>query len=83
MIDSYRYKDQKDKILKELKLIGIRLNKDRANIKIKTTSSGGIQLMFLFKLTKTNVEEVKILMHEYKINNAQKMFRDDYDVIKL
>lgn len=80
ILDSYRYKDQKDKILKELELVGIRINKERPHIKIKQTSSGGVQLMSPYKLTKVTQEEVKIVMHEYKINNAQVMFRDDYDV---
>jgi small GTP-binding protein len=82
VLDSYRYKDQKDKILKELDLVGIRLNKERPNIKIKTTSSGGIQLMSPYKLTKVTTDQCRVVMHEYKINNAQVMFRDDYDVNK-
>ena len=83
VLDSYRYKDQRDKILKELDLVGIRLNKERPNIKIKTTSSGGVQLMSPYKLTKVTQDQVKVVMHEYKLNNAQVMFRDDYSVINI
>ena len=34
-----------------------------------------------YKLTKVSTDQCRVVMHEYKINNAQVMFRDDYDVI--
>jgi len=83
VLDAGKYKDQKDKILTELDLVGIRLNKEKPNITIKTTSSGGIQLMSPYKLTKVSQESVKIVLDEYRIKNAQVHFKDDYDIDDL
>lgn len=81
VLEAAKYKDQKAKILKELDLVGIRINKEKPNIVIKPTSGGGIQVMCPYKLTKVTNEEVRLVMHEYKITNAHVMFKDDYEVI--
>jgi small GTP-binding protein len=83
VLDAAKFKDQKQKILTELDLVGIRLNKDKPNITIKQTSGGGIQLMSPYKLTKITQDDVRIVCHEYKILNAQVSFKDDYDVDDL
>jgi small GTP-binding protein len=83
ILDAARFKDQKEKILKELDLVGIRLNKEKPLISIKQISGGGIQLMSPYKLTKITHEEVRIVCHEYKVLNAQIVFKDDYDVDDL
>jgi small GTP-binding protein len=80
VLDAGKYKEQRQKILTELDLVGIRLNKDKPQINIKPTSGGGIQLMSPYKLTKVTQDEVRIVLHEYKILNAQVHFKDDYDV---
>jgi small GTP-binding protein len=81
VLDAGKYKEQREKILIELDLVGIRLNKEKPQILIKQTSGGGIQLMSPYKLTKVTQDDVRIVMHEYKILNAQVNFKDDYDVI--
>jgi uncharacterized protein len=83
VLDAAKYKDQKEKILTELDLVGIRLNKEKPNILIKQTSGGGIQLMSPYKLTKVTHDDVRIVCHEYKILNAQVSFKDDYDIDDL
>ena len=83
ILDASKYRDQKEKILKELDLVGIRINKERPQITIKPTSTGGVQLMSPYKLTKINQDDVRIILHEYKVLNAQVIFKDDYDVDDL
>lgn len=83
VLDAAKFKDQKEKILNELDLVGIRLNKEKPQILIKPTSGGGIQLMSPYKLTKVSQEEVRLVCHEYKVLNAQIVFKDDYDIDDL
>ena len=83
ILDAAKYKEQREKILIELDLVGIRLNKEKPNIIIKPTSGSGIQLMSPYKLTKVTQEEVRIVCHEYKILNAHVNFKDDYDIDDL
>jgi small GTP-binding protein len=83
VLDAAKYKEQKEKILIELDLVGIRLNKVKPEILIKQTSGGGIQLMSPYKLTKCTHDDVRIVLHEYKILNAQVNFKDDYDIDDL
>ena len=83
ILDAGKYEDQRAKILRELDLVGIRLNKEKPQITIKNTAGGGIQLMSPYKLTKVNLEEVKQVCKEYKVNNAQVTFKDDYDIDDL
>ncbi len=83
ILDAAKFREQKDKILKELELVGIRLNKEKPNITIKPTNGGGIQLMSPYKLTKVTQDDVRIVCHEYKITNAQIGFKDDYTVDDL
>lgn len=83
VLDAARYKEQRDKILKELDLVGIRLNREQPAINIKPVSTGGIQLMSPFKLTHVTQEDVRIICHEYKIINAQVHFKGDYTIDDL
>lgn len=80
ILDAAKFKEQKEKILNELDLVGIRINKEKPNILIKQTHGGGIQLMSQYKLTKVTQEEVRVVCHEYKLLNANINFKDDYDV---
>jgi small GTP-binding protein len=83
VLDAARFKEQREKILTELDLVGIRLNKEKPQITIKPTSGGGIQLMSPYKLTKLSTEEVRLVCHEYKVLNAQIILKDDYDIDDL
>lgn len=83
ILDAGKYEDQREKILKELELVGIRLNKEKPNIILKGTAGGGVQLSSLYKLTKVTQEEVRMVCHEYKLSNCQVTFKDDYDIDDL
>lgn len=69
--------EQKVKILQELHAIGIRPNKRPPNISISKKMSGGINLSSSVKLTKVDEKMVKIVMHEYRIMNADVVMRED------
>jgi len=83
ILDAAKYKDQKENILKELDIVGIRLNQEKPNIVIKQNSGGGIQVMSPYKLTKISKEEIRVVCHEYRILNAQINFKDDYTIDDL
>ena len=83
ILDAQKYEEQKEIILRELDAVGIRLNKTKPNIIVKNTAGGGIQLMSPYKLTKVTLEDVKVVCKEYRINNAQITFKDDYEIDDL
>ena len=80
ILDAAKYKEQKEKILYELEVVGIRINKERPQISVKPTSGGGIQVMSPYKMTKCTNEDIKSVLREYRISNAQVIFKDDYEV---
>ena len=83
VLDAAKYEDQRNKILRELDLVGIRLNKEKPNITIRHTQGGGVQLMSPYKLTKVTEEDVKQVCKEYRLNNVQVTFKDDYEIDDL
>ena len=83
VLDASKYEDQKEKILYELDAVGIRLNKTKPNITVRHTAGGGIQLSSPYNLTKVTLEDVKAVCKEYKLLNAQIIFKDDYEIDDL
>ena len=83
ILDAGKYKEQREVILKELEAVGIRLNKTKPNIIVKHTPGGGIQLMSPYKLTKVTLEDVRQVCKEYRINNCQVTFKDNYEIDDL
>jgi small GTP-binding protein len=69
--------EQKIKIMQELHAIGIRANRTPPNISISKKMSGGINLSSSVKLTKIDNQLVKVILHEYKIMNADVIIRED------
>lgn len=69
-------------IEKELEGFGIRLNKKPADITIKKKDKGGISIMKSqnIELTKISEDTVRSLCHEYRISNADIMFRTNASV---
>lgn len=77
MLDATKKEIQKDLLTKELESVGIRLNKERPNIYFKQKKGGGISFNSTLTLTKCNEKMVQMILHEYKIFNAEVLFRDD------
>lgn len=61
----------------ELEGFGIRLNKQPPAIKVRKKDKGGIAISHTVPLTKLEPEEIKAVLAEYKIANADVQFRCD------
>ncbi|KAM0747284.1 P-loop containing nucleoside triphosphate hydrolase protein [Meredithblackwellia eburnea MCA 4105] len=61
----------------ELEGFGIRLNKQPPNITIRKKDRGGIAISNTVPLTRLETEEIKAVLSEYKIANADVAFRCD------
>ncbi|EGD78890.1 hypothetical protein PTSG_01866 [Salpingoeca rosetta] len=77
MLDATKGEKQKELLTKELETCGIRLNTRKPNITLKVKKGGGISFNSTCKLTKVDERMVKLIMHEYKIHNAEILFRED------
>jgi ribosome-interacting GTPase 1 len=66
---------------RELELVGMRLNTQPANIYVKKRATGGVKFNAAgIKLTKMGDDPeatVKAIFQEYKIHNADVLFRED------
>ena len=64
----------------ELETVGLRLNKTPPNIYFKKKKTGGIKFTAVCPLTKLGDDPAKSvynILHEYKIHNAELLFRED------
>ena len=75
--------EQKIKIMQELHAIGIRPNKKHPNISISRKNNGGINLSSSVTLTKIDQNLVKVILHEYRIMNADVIIREDCSIDDL
>ena len=83
VLDSQKWVEERSKLTRELERVGIRLNKEKPDITIRKIATGGVLFNSTIKLTKIDEKMVKTVMHEYKIHNAEVLFRGDYDVDDL
>lgn len=77
MLDATKKEVQKELLTAELESVGIRLNKKKPNIYYKEKKGGGISFNSTVPLTKTNEKMVQLILHEYKIFNAEVVFREN------
>ena len=73
---------QHDKIVREVYESGIRLNKEKPDVRIKKTSKGGIIIGKTVKLNMTN-DTIKGIMQELGLNNAEILIRTKIDEDEL
>lgn len=83
MLDALKGEVQKGLLEKELDSVGIRLNKQKPNIYFKQKKQGGIHFNKTCALTHVNEKLVQTILHEYKIFNADVVFREDADMDDL
>jgi len=78
-------KPLKDKsiIENELEGFGIRLNKQPPNILIKKKDKGGLSITNTVPLTKLEHDEIRAVMAEYRMANAEIAFREDASLEQL
>ncbi|WAQ97440.1 DRG2-like protein [Mya arenaria] len=77
MLDATKKDVQKELLTAELESVGIRLNRRRPNIYYKPKKGGGVSFNSTLPLTKTSEKMIQLILHEYKIFNAEVLFRDD------
>ncbi|XP_008564443.1 PREDICTED: developmentally-regulated GTP-binding protein 2 isoform X1 [Galeopterus variegatus] len=77
MLDATKGEVQRSLLEKELESVGIRLNKHKPNIYFKPKKGGGISFNSTVMLTQCSEKLVQLILHEYKIFNAEVLFRED------
>jgi small GTP-binding protein len=77
MLDATKGEVQKGLLENELESVGIRLNKKPPNIYFKQKKGGGLAFNSTCPLTKCDEKLVQMILHEYKIFNAEVLFRED------
>ncbi|KZV56096.1 Developmentally regulated G-protein 1 isoform 1 [Dorcoceras hygrometricum] len=83
VLDASKSEGHRQILTKELESVGLRLNKRPPQIYFKKKKTGGIS--FNSTLTLTHVDEKLCyqILHEYKIHNAEVLFREDATVDDL
>lgn len=77
MLDATKGEIQKTLLEAELESVGIRLNTRPPNIYFKQKKGGGISFNSTVPLTKCSEKLAQLILHEYKIFNAEILFRED------
>jgi small GTP-binding protein len=75
VLDAMKPLQHKRIIEKEVEGFGIRLNKKPPNITFKKKEKGGINFVATVPTTHLDTETVKAILNEYKIHNADVVFR--------
>ncbi len=63
--------------------MGVRLNRSPPNITFKKKKTGGITINSLLQLTNLDQQMVQRILQEYKIHNADLLFKEDSTVDDL
>lgn len=77
MLDASKGGIQKSLLERELETCGIRLNKRKPNIYFKLKKGGGMAFNSTCTLTHMTEKLAMMILHEYKIFNAEVLFRED------
>lgn len=77
MLDATKPNVHRDLLTAELESVGIRLNKRKPNIYFKQKKGGGFSFTATCPLTKCSEKMVQMILHSYKIFNAEVLFRED------
>lgn len=64
-------------ILKEVRDAHIRINEKHPDVKLKKTSKDGVRIGKTVRLTRLDDETIKDILHEFRINNADVLIRQD------
>lgn len=83
MLDATKGEIQKELLNEELEAVGIRLNQKKPNIYFKLKKGGGCSINSMCTLTKLTEKLVQQILAEYKIHNAEVLFREDSSADEL
>merc|ERR1712037_1040997 len=64
-------------LTQEMESVGIRLNQKRPDIYFKEKKGGGLSFNSTVPLTHMDEKAVRLILGEYKIHNAEVLFRED------
>lgn len=79
-LEAHKAEYQRINLTKELESVGIRLNQGPPDIYFKQKKGGGLAFNSTVKLTKCNQKLVQMVLADYKIFNAEVLFRGDYSI---
>ncbi|KAK4051298.1 Ribosome-interacting GTPase 2 [Microbotryomycetes sp. JL221] len=77
MLDATKSNDQREKLEIELETVGMRLNRQKPDVVVKTKTAGGITINSTVPLTKTDDRAIRGVLGAYKMHNADIMIRED------
>ena len=64
---------------RELRITGLRVDENPPNVVIESSSTGGIAVTRMVKLTKITEQLVKDMLRIYEVNSARVVIREDID----
>ncbi|GMH37743.1 hypothetical protein BSKO_05616 [Bryopsis sp. KO-2023] len=80
VLDATKPHTHKEILTRELESVGIRLNRSPPNIYFKKRKTGGVHFNATVPLTNMDEKMVMRVLQEYKIHNADILFREDATV---
>ncbi|KAF6140547.1 hypothetical protein GIB67_035574 [Kingdonia uniflora] len=83
VLDASKSEGHRQILTKELEAVGLRLNKRPPQIYFKKKKTGGISFNSTMALTHVDEKLCYNILHEYKIHNAELLFREDATVDDL
>mmetsp|Transcript_6252 Transcript_6252/g.17956 ORF Transcript_6252/g.17956 Transcript_6252/m.17956 type:complete len:401 (+) Transcript_6252:365-1567(+) len=83
VLDASKPTGHKEILTRELESVGIRLNRDPPNIFFKRKKTGGVGISSTAPLTNLDEKMIGRIMQEYKIHNADLLFKEDSTVDDL
>ncbi|GKC92940.1 developmentally-regulated G-protein 2, partial [Tanacetum coccineum] len=83
VLDASKSEGHRQILTKELEAVGLRLNKKPPQIYFKKKKTGGISFNTTMHLTHLDEKLCYQILHEYKIHNAELLFREDATVDDL
>ncbi|GFP85718.1 developmentally-regulated G-protein 1 [Phtheirospermum japonicum] len=83
VLDASKSEGHRQILTRELEAVGLRLNKSPPQIYFKKKKSGGISFNSTLPLTHVDEKLCYQILHEYKIHNAEVLFREDATVDDL
>eukprot|EP00897_Mesotaenium_endlicherianum_P001118 jgi/Mesen1/11006/ME000098S10400 len=83
VLDAGKSEGHRQILTRELEAVGLRLNKRPPQIYFKRKKTGGISFNTVAQLTHIDEKLCYQILHEYKIHNAELLFREDSTVDDL
>ena len=77
VLDACKKDIHKEILTQEMESVGIRLNQKRPDIYFKEKKGGGLSFNSTVPLTHMDEKAVRLILGEYKIHNAEVLFRED------